>query len=416
MFLRLPEFARYNTTVDGGYAWFRAFVCLLFGTIGSVGLWSVVVVLPVVEAEFGISRGEATYPFILTMIGFAVGNLLVGQLVDRYGVAGPVAVAAVGLGGGYLLAAQAQSLLVFVLAQGILIGLCTAAGFGPLIADITKWFRRRRGMAVAIAASGNYLAGAVWPPIVQAFVDAEGWRTTYLGIGFFLLVVLLPLSLLLRRSASGRAAQNGAAPQAESHRDIGLSPTTLIVLLVIAGLGCCVAMAMPQVHIVAYCVDLGFAAAHGSWMLSLMLAGGVLSRLLSGWLADRIGGVRTLILGSTLQCLALALYIPFDGLASLYAVSIVFGLSQGGIVPSYAMVVREYLPARMAGRAIGLTMMATVLGMALGGWLSGIIYDASGSYLLAFLNGIAWNLVNILVMVLILLRSTGRGRRTLVAA
>jgi len=406
---RFSNAARYDQTVDGSYAWFRALVSLVFGTVGSVGLWSVIVVLPVVETEFGLSRSEATYPFILTMVGFAVGNLLVGQLVDRFGVAGPVALAAVGLGGGYIVAAMAQSLLVFALAQGVLIGLCTAAGFGPLMADISKWFLRRRGVAVAIVASGNYLAGAVWPPIVQAFLDAEGWRATYTGIGIFLLVTLLPLSLLLRRSASGRAARNAQTPQGESYRETGLPPRTLLGLLVIAGLGCCVAMSMPQVHIVAYCVDLGFAAAHGSWMLSLMLAGGVASRLISGWLADRIGGVKTLLLGSTLQCLALFLYIPFDGLASLYAVSIVFGLSQGGIVPSYAMVVREYLPAEMAGRAIGMTMMATVLGMALGGWVSGVIFDVTGSYAMAFLNGIAWNLVNILVMVLILMRS-GRPR------
>ena len=416
MIRRLSNAVRYDATVDGDYAWFRALACLVFATIGSVGLWSVVVVLPTLEAEFEINRGDATLPFTMTMIGFAVGNLLVGRLVDRFGVAGPAAVAAVGLGLGYFVAALAPTIELFALAQGLLIGLFTAAGFAPMMADISKWFQRRRGIAVAMVASGNYLAGAVWPPIVQVFVEAEGWRTTYIGIAVFILATLLPLSLLLRRSASGRSTGGRTAgPPVPAHLEIGLSPQVLQRLLLVAGVGCCVAMAMPQVHIVAYCVDLGFSAAHGSWMLSLMLAGGVVSRLLSGMLADWIGGVRTVILGAALQCLALFLYIPFDGLVSLYVVSIIFGLSQGGIVPSYAMVVREYFPASMAGRAIGMTMMATVLGMALGGWLSGVIYDVSGSYLLAFLNGIGWNLVNILVMVLILLRTAGRDGRAVPA-
>jgi MFS family permease len=171
-------------------------------------------------------------------------------------------------------------------------------------------------------------------------------------------------------------------------------PNTLQALLMLAGLACCVAMSMPQVHIVAYCGDLGYGAARGAQMLSLMLGFGVVSRLASGLIADRIGGLGTLILGSVLQCLALFLYLPFDGLASLYVIAALFGLSQGGIVPSYALIVREYFPAREAGARVSLVLMFTVLGMALGGWLSGEIYDLTGAYKWAFLNGIAWNLLN----------------------
>jgi MFS family permease len=166
---------------------------------------------------------------------------------------------------------------------------------------------------------------------------------------------------------------------------------------------------MPQVHIVAYCGDLGFGPTAGAQMLSLMLAGGVVSRLASGLLADRIGGIRTLLIGASLQCLALFLYIPFDGLASLYAVSLVFGLSQGGIVPCYAIIVREYMPAKEAGRRVGMVMMATTVGMAIGGWMTGWIYDMTGSYQTAFLNGIAWNLMNIAAMILVL-RRTGSNK------
>jgi MFS family permease len=164
-------------------------------------------------------------------------------------------------------------------------------------------------------------------------------------------------------------------------------------------------MSMPQVHIVAYCVDLGYGPTTGAEMLSLMLMGGVISRLISGMLSDRLGGVKTLLIGATLQCIGLIFYLPSDGLASLYLVSLIFGLSQGGIVPSYAIIVREYLPARVAGERVGFVMMATIMGMALGGWMSGWIYDVSGSYALAFWNGIGWNFLNIVIVGFILWRA-----------
>ena len=204
---------------------------------------------------------------------------------------------------------------------------------------------RRRGIAVAIVASGNYLAGAIWPPILQHAIATIGWRQTHLGIGVLCLVTMLPLTFLLRRRIQLDTASSAAdRPSAPSR--LPASPAVLQGLLVLAGVSCCVAMSMPQVHMVAYCGDLGYGPARGAEMLSIMLGMGVVSRLASGFIADRIGGAGTLILGSTLQCLALFFYLPFDGLTSLYIVSAVFGLSQGGIVPSYALIVREYFPAQ----------------------------------------------------------------------
>ena len=211
---------------------------------------------------------------------------------------------------------------------------------------------------------------------------------------------MLPLALLLRKPGQSWSPPPGAWHEAARLTHLTrmpFSPAKLQALLVVAGIACCVAMSMPQVHIVAYCGDLGYGAARGAQMLSIMLGLGVVSRLASGLIADRIGGVGTLILGSTLQCLALLFYIPFDGLTSLYVVSALFGLSQGGIVPSYALIVREYFPAREAGARISLVLMATVAGMAIGGWMSGEIYDLTGSYQAAFLNGIAWNLLNMAI-------------------
>jgi len=330
--------------------------------------------------------------------------VLMGRLADRFGIMLPVMLGAAMLGVGYVVAAQAAELWQFTLAQALLIGLLgSSATFGPLVADVSLWFTRRRGIAVAVVASGNYLAGTIWPPLLQWAIAAWGWRQAYMTIGLLCVVTMPPLALALRRrpSLEGAGAAGGARVFPGGLANI--RPGALQALLVLAGIACCVAMSMPQVHIVAYCADLGYGPARGAEMLSLMLGFGVVSRLASGLIADRIGGVRTLILGSTLQCLALLFYLPFDGLASLYLVSALFGLSQGGIVPSYALIVRDYFPAREAGARISLVMMATVVGMALGGWLSGAIFDLTGSYRAAFLNGIAWNLLNMSIAFWLLL-------------
>ncbi|AZO25822.1 MULTISPECIES: MFS transporter [unclassified Mesorhizobium] len=388
----------------------RLGISLLLATIGGVGMWAVVVVLPAVQAEFGIDRAAASMPYTATMVGFAAGNVLVGRAIDRMGYWIPAFASAIALGAGFLLASLTNSILGFTLAQGLLIGVGTSAIFGPLIADISHWFNRRRGVAVTAAASGSYLAGAVWPMVIPYVMQGEGWRFTYAAIGVFCLATMVPLVLMLRRGAPREAASG--SPGSRPVQPISLSPAALQTLLVVAGFGCCMAMSMPQVHIVAYCMDLGYGVARGADMLSIMLAAGVVSRIGSGFLADRIGAVKTLLVGSVLQCVSLFFYIPFDGLVSLYVVSLVFGLSQGGIVPCYAIIVRDYMPAKEAGQRVGIVLMATIFGMAVGGWMSGWIYDLTGSYAAAFLNGIAWNLVN-LAAILLLMWKARRGAEAL---
>ena len=392
-----------HSRVPGGetasaYAWTRLVMALLLSTIGGVGMWSVVVALPPLQAEFGVARADASLPYTLTMIGYGLSGILMGRLSDRFGIVFPVMSGTIALALGYVLAGSANSLWQFTLAQGLLIGVGSSATFAPLLADTSLWFTRRRGIAVAIFASGNYLAGTVWPPIVQHFIDVAGWRQTYAGIGVFCMATMLPLALLLRRRAPATGQKAAGVPAASwSPRPPGLSPGTLQTLLVIAPLSCCVAMSMPQVHLVAYCGDLGYGAARGTQMLSLMLACGIVSRLAFGWICDRIGGLRTLLLGSSLQALALLLFLPFDGLVSLYVISALFGLFQGGIVPSYAIIVREHFPPNEAGARVGTVMMASLFGMALGGWMSGAIFDWTGSYNAAFVNGILWNLLNMAI-------------------
>jgi MFS family permease len=397
--------ARSEPDLDSAYAWTRLVVCVLLSTIGGVGLWAAVVIIPALQAEFAVDRAGASLPYTIAMFGFSAGNVMIGYAIDRWGYWRPALVASIALAAGFGLAAIATSIVQIALIHGLLIGIGSSAIFGPLIADISHWFERRRGIAVSIAAAGNYIAGAIWPLIMPRIMEVSNWRVTYAVIGGVCLVTMVPLVLLLRRRAP---SHHGASAFRRTVKPIALSPSGLQILLSIAGLSCCAAMAMPQVHIVAYCTDLGYGVARGAQMLSLMLAGGVVSRLACGLLADRIGGVRSVLVGSVLQCLALFLYLPSDGLGALYLVSAVFGLSQGGIVPGYAIIIREYMAPQEAGRRVGIVMMMTTLGMALGGWMSGWIYDLTGSYAAAFMNGIAWNLLNIFVMTLVLWRSSGQ--------
>jgi MFS family permease len=346
------------------------------------------------------------------MAGFAVGNLLLGRLADRYGILAPILLGIASLGLGYGSAGLSPNLWMLS-AVHLLVGFGSAAFFGPLIADLSHWFEKRRGIAIAIAASGNYLAGAVWPPIMQHFITSDGWRATHIGVGIFCVAATLPMAWVFRRRPDFHASV-GAHVRAFVAPNIGVSQNAMFVLLCIAGVACCVAMAMPQVHIVAYCGDLGYGVARGAEMLSLMLGSGIVSRIASGFVADRFGGVVTLLIGSAMQAVALFLYFLFDGLTSLYVISILFGLFQGGIVPSYAVIIREYFPPQEAGVRLGTVIMATVFGMALGGWMSGWIFDLTGSYRAAFLNGLAWNLLN-LAIALWLLRAGRPGARAAVA-
>jgi MFS family permease len=396
---------RSASEVESGYAWARLAASLLFSTIGGASLWSTAVVLPAIQAEFAVDRASASLPYTAVMAGFVLGGPLMGRLSDRFGVAAPLGLGATMLALGFAAASRAGDIWQFTLLHGLLIGVGGSATFGPVIADVSLWFTRRRGIAVAIGASGSYLAGTIWPLVIQPLAQSYGWRHTYLGIAIFCLATMLPLLLALRRRPPGTGeAQFQSRPQAEHALPPGLTPARLQLLLMLAGVACCAAMAMPQVHIVAYCVDLGYGSANGARMLSLMLATGVVSRLAFGWVNDRIGSLRTLLLGSSLQAACLLLYFRSEGLMSLYGATALFGLVQGGIVPTYALIIREHYPAAEMGTRVGLVMSSTLAGMAIGGWMSGAIFDATLSYRAAFLNGFAWNLLNMAIAAWLLWR------------
>ena len=387
--------------IDSRTAAWRLLVTVLLVTLGNSAMYVVSVVLPAVQAEFGIGRAGASMPYTVMMVCLGLGGLFTGIWADRWGIARVLWLGSAAVLAGYVLAALSGNVWMFGLAHGLLGLLGGAATFAPLMADTGLWWNKRRGIAMAVCASGNYIAGTLWPPLAQWGITHYGWRPTYIVLGLVCGIGMALLAFYMRQRPPALAlpaAGAAAAPRATiwpPDRPFGLSTAHAQWLLCVAGVACCVAMSMPQVHIVAYCTDLGYGAARGAEMLSLMLFSGIISRLVSGWICDHIGGIRTLLLGSALQGVALLMFLPVDGLVPLYVVSALFGLFQGGIVPSYAIIIREHFPAREAGARTGAVIMATLVGMALGGWMSGWVFDMTGSYRAAFINGIGWNLLNL---------------------
>jgi MFS family permease len=393
---------------DSGQSWMRLVVALLIASVGAVGMWSLVVVMPTVQAEFATTRGAISFATTMIFMGFGLGGIFTGKITDRFGIVTALSISTAFLAAAYVLAGLTTALWQFM-AVSFLIGLGTSATFAPLMAEVSHWFERYRGLAVTIVASGNYVAGTLWPPVISWGVETHGWRATHIAIGIFCGVAMTILILVLRAVMRGGAVHDHAnAPPPRV--DLNLSTNTLTVLLCIASISCCVAMAMPQVHLVAYCGDLGYGVARGAEMLSMMMAFGIVSRIGSGFIADRFGGLVTLMIGSAAQGFALLFYLFFDSLTSLYLISAMFGLFQGGIVPSYAIIVREAMPAREAATRVGIVIFASVFGMSFGGWISGVIFDVTGSYAAAFANGLAWNVVNMAIVLSLLLRSRNRGR------
>lgn len=381
-------------------------IALAIGTVGSVGVWSVVVVLPQVQGEFGVTRGTASLAYTLAMIGFGLGGVATGRLTDRLGIIPAMGMGILCLFVGYIGAGLSRGQWQFNLAHFV-IGLGASATFAPLMAEASRWFVRRRGIAVGIAGSGFYLSGALWPSLIERSVAQHGWQTTHVAIGIICGIAMTVLVLVLR-STIGEVRQRSAGPEVRPSVDLGLGANALTALLSLASFCCCMAMAIPQVHIVAYCADLGYGVARGAEMLSLMLAFGVVSRVGSGVIADRLGGLETLLIGSVAQAAALTMYLFFDGLTPLYVVSALFGLFHGGIVSSYAIIVRETMPAKEAATRVGTVIMVSLLGMSSGGWISGVIFDMAGSYKAAFLNGLVWNSLNVAIVLMLVLRSQRR--------
>jgi MFS family permease len=393
-------------SIESRAGWTVAVASLLIMSIGFGTPYVVVVGLKPIAAEMGWPRAVPSLANALAYIGAGVGGIAMGWLADRIGVLLPALIGSVMVGLGAMLASAGGEWQLY-LGHGLLIGLLgNSATFAPLMANVSRWFDRNRGAALALVAAGQQIAGAVWPPLFRYTIDHAGWRATLFWYGAFVLVSAVPLCLLLRRPPAPSASAIAAEP-ARNSQVLGLPPNLVQGLICLAIVCCCVAMAMPMGHVVAFCSDLGFAPARGAEMLSLLLACAFFSRILWGRLSDRIGGLSTVLLGSTCQAIFLAGYLVVDNLVGLYLVSAAFGLGFGGIVPSYALAIRELFSAREAGWRMGAVFLGGLGGMALGGWLGGYIYDLTASYQPAFLIGVLFNLANLVIVGALLLRRAG---------
>ena len=357
--------------LDSNQAWLRLIIIFTMSVIGTAGMWSVVIIMPNIQSEFALDRAASTYPYVATMFGYGIGNVIIGRMLDKIGITKPIIFA--------------LTLLVF-----------------SYLIDISRFFYKRKGLAVSLVASGQHLCGAVWPFLIKDFLLDGEWKDAHLFIAL-VCSICIPILFYFLGEKSPNIKQDLFKKQKKesvnSRLKLSISDKKIQVLLMFAGVFCCIAMSMPQVHIVPLCIDSGFGLAVGTEILSFMLFAAVTSRVLFGFLSDKIGPIQTLIIGSTLQAISLSMFLPFNSQLSLYIVAICFGLSQGGIVPIYAVIISKFLPENEVAERVGLLIFATIIGMSLGGWLSGEIYDYTNSYQIAFLNGIFWNIVNLSIMI-----------------
>lgn len=380
-------------SVERPYGWVVAAASLVMMSIGMGATYLAVVGLRPIADEFGWSRQVPSLAYAFAMLGAGVGGMAMGRWADRVGVGWPALLGACMIPFGAWLASRAQSVGMLYLAHGLFIGMLgNGALLAPVIANTTRWFDRRRGLAVAMVASGQHLAGIMWPPVLGWLIAAYGWRSTFVIYAGIAVVLLVPLSLFLRPRPPVPPAGGPVGGPAESGPVVGLHRELVQAMLCLAIVGCCIAMAMPMVHIIAHATDLGHGSTRAAEMLSLLLACGFVSRIGFGLLADRMSGLTALMIGVTGQALVLGLFAVVEGMIGLYVVAAMFGLAFGGIVPCYALGIRELFPASQAGWRIGAIYLFGTLGMAIGGWLGGLIFDLTGTYRTAFLVGVAFNL------------------------
>jgi MFS family permease len=386
---------------DSQQAWFRLAIIFAMSVIGTAGMWSVVIILPNIQNEFTLDRAASTYPYVATMFGYGFGNVIIGRMLDKIGIKKPIIFALSLLVTSYVLSFFAKNVFWLSTIQFFL-GFSAAAFFGPMMADISNYFYKRKGLAVSLVASGQHLCGAIWPFVIKDFIIEGDWRNAHLFIALVCSILIPILFYFLGNKVPKMNNEQKLTTQDEdiySKVNLSISNRQIQILLMIAGVLCCVAMSMPQVHIVPLCIDNGYGLAVGTEILSFMLFAAVASRVIFGFLSDKIGPIQTLILGSSLQAISLTMFLPFNSQLSLYIVAICFGLSQGGIVPIYAVIISKFLPSNEVAERVGWLIFATIIGMSLGGWLSGEIYDFTNSYRLAFINGIFWNIMNLCIMI-----------------
>jgi MFS family permease len=391
--------AQRRTSIESRASWTVALTALGVYSVSFGAPTITVVALKPIAAEFGGARSVPALAYSLAWFGSALGGIAMGWLAEHIGVRWTVMLGALMIGAGLAVSTAGGPVTLWI-GHGILIGLLGNAGINaPLYVYVTRWFDRRRGTAVALISSGQYVAGTLWPTLFERAIANLGWRETMLVYAVFEIAVILPAAALMFGPApEPRTGAGDAAGPISGEPVLGLRPQVALGLLCIAGFLCCVPMAMPQSHLVAFCSDLGIPAAHGAAMLSLLLGCAFLSRQFWGAVADRIGGLRTVLAGSVCQIAAMAGFLLTQDEAGLFAVAAAFGLGFAGIVPAYVLAVREVFPAAEASWRVPTVLLFSGSGMAAGGWLAGAIYDYAGFYAAAFGLGMLLNLGNAVIL------------------
>ena len=385
------------------YRWYVLAASVLMLLMANGAMFLIIVAMVDMADSFGWPRSVPATAYSLQFIGGGLGGIVMGWWLDRAGMGKPALLGAVMMGGGAMAVSVVTTQWQLWAVFGVMIGLLgNATMFAPLMANITRWFERSRGMAVGIVASGQSLAGFLWPPIFQTGLAEIGWRQTFLYYGIVAIAVMVPLSLVLKRNpppVDRAAAARAEAGQDRSATIYRLRSNTLLALLCCAIVGCCTAMSLPFGHLKSYATDIGIAPMQAATLLSVMLLASFVARaIVAGLLIGRYGALKALFAFSTLQGVMLTI-LPFtEGLAGFYVVAAMFGLGYGGIGPCYPVVVREYLPERRAGKYTAIVIMFGTFGMALGGWLGGLGFDLTGSYRAAFLIGTGFNIANLAIV------------------
>ena len=393
--------------VERTYGWVVVVGSLLLMTVGAGGYYVVIVGLKLVAQDFGGLRWVPSMAYSMSVFGMGLGGIFISRWSDRVGVGTPALLGALMIIAGALTASVTTDRWTFLLAHGVLIGLFgNAALFSPLIANTARWFDRRRGIAVAIVTSAQAVAGVFWPFTFRLLIEGSSWREAYRVYALVALVTMVPLSFLLRRPAPIAPEAHTREVSASDAQVLGLAQSSVLVWLCIAVVCCCVAMAMPIVHMVSHATDLGYPLARASEMLAVLLGCAFFSRIAWGAVSDRVGGLRVLMIGSLCQVLVLAMYLAVESLIGLYVLSGLFGLAFGGIIPSYTLIISKHFPPGSIGWRIATVYFFGAVGMAIGSWLGGVIFDISGAYRGAFAAGLLFNVVNLLIVGALLVRKS----------
>src|SRR6516162_3911507 len=391
--------SRFPDSIESRSSWVAAAVTTAILAISYGAPLLVVVGLKPITASLGTERSVVALAGALVWVGTGMGGIVMGWIADRIGVRPTVVFGALMTALGLTVSTTGRVWALF-LGHAILIGLLgNSAHLPPLVVYISRWFDHRRGTAVALIWSGQYVAGLLWPTVFERAMTQFGWQATMLGYAVVVAATILPMALLLQPPPRpSRAAATVGARTRRDGRTLGLPPNLVLTLLSAAGFLCCVPMAIPAGHLVAFCSDLGIPPAHGAAMLSVLLGSALVSRLFWGWLADRIGGLGTVLASSACQALAIAAFTATQDEAGLFAVSAAYGLGFSGIIPAYVLAVRELFPSAEASWRVPTLLFVSMSGMAFGGWFAGALYDHLGFYAPAFAAGALFNTANLVII------------------